>query len=154
MNQYHLLYKSPTEQLLVLFYKCTHWFLYRNGQDIGKKRVMSILYRRGDMTQRKLLDRTGIRSASLSTLLSKIEANGYIRRERCPEDARNVNIMLTDAGKAEGARIVQEQIQFAQRLFSALDEHEKIQLVRLLGKLFASWKAENKLEGRENEGYE
>lgn len=141
---YEVHHDSQASKLVSLFYKCTHLFIHRNGQDQGKNRVLSILLKHGDMTQRELLDHTDIRSASLSELLSKIEANGNIQRKRSEEDARNVNIMLTDKGKAEADQILKEQLQFAKELFSALNQEEQEQLEKLLVKLLLSWKSDRK----------
>lgn len=141
---YGVHHDSQASKLVALFYKCTHLFLHRNGQDQGKNRVLSILLKHGNMTQRELLDHTDIRSASLSELLSKIEANGDIQRKRSDEDARNVNIMLTDKGKVEAKQILNEQLQFAKELFSALNQEEQEQLEKLLVKLLLSWKSDRK----------
>lgn len=135
---------SVASKLIVLFYICTHLFIHRNGQNQGKNRVLSILFKHGNMTQRELLNHTDIRSASLSELLSKIEANGDIQRKRSKEDARNVNIKLTDKGKMEAERILKEQTQFAEELFSVLNQEEQKQLERLLVKLLLSWKSDRK----------
>lgn len=127
-------------RLIALFYKCTHLFVHRNGQDQGKIRILSILYRKGDMTQRALLDHTDIRSASLSELLAKIEANGDIRRERSKEDGRNINITLTEKGKKAAEQFYQDHIQFREGIFAGLDQKEKEELEKLLTKLLSSWK--------------
>lgn len=131
-------------KLIALFYKCTHIFMHRNGNSRGKNRILAILHEHGDMTQRELLDHTDIREASLSELLSKIEANGGIKRERSSQDARQVNIELTETGKIEAEQIRQEQAEFAKELFSALNAEEMKQLECLLVKLLLSWKAERK----------
>lgn len=135
---------NQESKLIALFYKCSHLFIHRNGQNQGKNRVLSILFSHGDMTQRELLDHTDIRSASLSELLAKIEAKGDIMRERSKENARNVNICLTDKGKVEAEQIQREQLEFARELFAPLDEEEQKQLEMLMVKLLLAWKSEYK----------
>lgn len=135
---------SEETKLIALFYKCTHLFVHRNGKDQGKNRILSILYEHGNMTQRELLDHADIRGASLSELLAKVEANGTIKRGKNPNDARQVDVSLTESGKLEAERIREEQIQYAKNLFSALDNDEKKQLEHILVKLLLSWKSDNK----------
>lgn len=126
-------------RLIGLFYKCAHMFVHRGGHEQGKSRILSILYRHGNMTQRELLNHTDIRSASLSELLTKIESNGDIRRERSSQDARNLDISLTDKGKEEAGQAENEQVKLAQDFFAALNQGEKDQLEALLLKLLSSW---------------
>ena len=129
-------------RLIGLFYRCAHMFVHRSGHEQGKSRILSILYRHGNMTQRELLNHTDIRSASLSELLAKIESNGDIRRERSSQDARNLNISLTDKGKAEAGQVENEQVKLAQDFFAVLSQEEKDQLESLLMKLLSSWRSD------------
>lgn len=131
-----------------MFYKLSHLFVHRNGQNQGKNRILAILRHHGDMTQRELLDHTDIRSASLSELLAKIEANGDIQRERSRENARNVNICLTSKGRAEAEQIHRENLMLSDELFSCLTKEEQMQLEPILIKLILHWKKEEEKEAR------
>ena len=136
-------HETQENQLFALFYKLSHLFIHRNGQNQGKNRILAILRHHGDMTQRKLLDHTDIRSASLSELLTKIEANGDITRERSQESARNLLIRLTPKGTTEAIRIHQENLRLSDELFSCLNIQEQEQLKHILIKLLVNWKKEN-----------
>lgn len=133
-------HETQENKLFALFNKLSHLFVHRNGQNQGKNRILAILRHHGDMTQRELLDHTDIRSASLSELLAKIEANGDISRERSSENARSIYIRLTPKGKTEAIRIHQENLQLSDELFSCLNKQEQEQLEHILIKLLASWK--------------
>ena len=131
-----------------MFYKLSHLFVHRNGQNQGKNRILAILRHHGDMTQRELLDHTDIRSASLSELLAKIEANGDIQRERSRKNARNVNICLTSKGRAAAEQIHRENLMLSDELFSCLTREEQMQLEPILIKLILHWKKEEEKEAR------
>lgn len=147
-KEYEILSQSRHEtsenKLFALFYKLSHLFIHRRGQDQGKNRILAILRHHGDMTQRELLDHTDIRSASLSELLAKIEANGDIHRERSRKNARNVNICLTEKGKAAAEQIHKENLFLSDELFSCLNNEEQVQLEHILIKLIINWKKEKK----------
>ena len=51
--------------------------------------------RLGDLSEAVLLTKAG-----LSRLIDRIEADGFLRRERCPSDGRGTFAVLTDAGAA------------------------------------------------------
>lgn len=58
--------------------------------------------RRMRMTQ--LAERTKITRSRLSHAVSRLEGNGWLRRENCPSDRRGQIAVLTDAGYAELVR--------------------------------------------------
>ena len=60
--------------------------------------------RGGPVSQRRLAAILGIRSASLSELLGKMEARGWVARTPHPEDGRTYLVALTEEGKAEAMR--------------------------------------------------
>ena len=138
LSQSH--HETQENKLFALFYKLSHIFIHRNGQNQGKNRILAILRHHGDMTQRELLDHTDIRSASLSELLVKIEANGHISRERSADNARNIQIRLTPKGKSEAIQIHQKNLQLSDDLFSCLSPTEQTQLEQILIKLLITWK--------------
>lgn len=131
-------------ELTALFYKLSHLFIHRGGQDQAKNRVLAILLQHGDMTQRELLDHMDIRSASLSELLKKVEANGDIVRERNQENARHVDVRLTDKGKTTAKHLQEELSGFTRELFAPLNGEERDQLKMILIKLILAWKGGEK----------
>lgn len=137
-------FASVDEKLLMQLRKCSHVIRHNGKHKGGQQRVLSRLYEKGNMTQRTLQDELEIKSGSLSEILSKIEAKGYIERERNEEDKRQVDLKLTDSGRETLEIMNQEQEHMIEELFSGLDENEKEQLSMLLGKFMGSWKAKRK----------
>jgi DNA-binding MarR family transcriptional regulator len=62
--------------------------------------VMLVLWERGASLVKELGQALELDSGTLSPLLKRLEAQGYVRRERCTDDERAVRIHLTDTGAA------------------------------------------------------
>ena len=58
------------------------------------------LWEEDDVTVSALGDRLFLESNTLTPLLKKLEASGYISRQRDPADERQVRVSLTPAGRA------------------------------------------------------
>lgn len=105
----------------------------------GQHRVLYLLYRHGNMTQRELMNCRGIRSASLSEILCRMEENGFILRERSTGDRRKVRITLTDSGIREAERFGEERQETAEELFRILGSGQKQDLSDSLKRLTENW---------------
>jgi MarR family transcriptional regulator, organic hydroperoxide resistance regulator len=60
--------------------------------------VMLVLWERGPATVKQLGEALELDSGTLSPLLRRLAAHGYVRRERSTSDQRSVLIHVTDAG--------------------------------------------------------
>jgi MarR family transcriptional regulator, organic hydroperoxide resistance regulator len=58
-----------------------------------------VLGEEGEQTVSELGDRMFLESNTLTPMLKKLEAVGYLRRQRDPADERQVRVSLTDAGR-------------------------------------------------------
>jgi len=74
--------------------------------------VMMVLWERDGMTVKEIGQRLHLDSGTLTPLLKRLEAAELVRRQRASSDERQVNINLTDKGKAlyEKARSVPAQV--------------------------------------------
>jgi MarR family transcriptional regulator, organic hydroperoxide resistance regulator len=61
---------------------------------------MLVLWERGPSTVKQLGQALELDSGTLSPLLKRLAAHGYVRRERSTSDERSVLIHLTDTGAA------------------------------------------------------
>jgi len=61
--------------------------------------VLLVLWEEGRVTVGTLGERLQLDSGTLSPLLKRLEANGFVRRERSLADERLVDVTLTDAGR-------------------------------------------------------
>lgn len=131
-----------------LLFQCAHILHHRRGRkQHGQGKILQILSTKDSITQRELLDDAGTRSASLSELLGKMEASGFITRQQNTDDKRNVDIAITDAGREAAEALKQEREETARKLFDSLSEEENEQLNTILTKLLATWKQDVEISG-------
>ena len=62
--------------------------------------TMMVLWENESMNVKELGSKLYLDSGTLTPLLKKLEANGYITRCRCKEDERNLIIRITEKGDA------------------------------------------------------
>ncbi|MGB9990316.1 MarR family winged helix-turn-helix transcriptional regulator [Pseudoduganella rhizocola] len=58
------------------------------------------LWEEDNQTVSSLGEKLFLESNTLTPILKKLESSGYLRRQRDPEDERQVRVSLTDAGRA------------------------------------------------------
>jgi DNA-binding MarR family transcriptional regulator len=80
--------------------------------------------RMSDLSRSVLLSPSGV-----TRLVDRLEREGLVERERCPEDGRGYNAVLTDAGEARLQRARATHLAGVRRLF--LDRLDGDDLVRL-----------------------
>lgn len=61
--------------------------------------VMVILWQEDNQSVRSIGEKLYLESSTLTPLLKRLEANGFVSRKRDPEDERSVRVSLTDTGK-------------------------------------------------------
>ena len=61
--------------------------------------VMMVLWEEGKTNEKCLCETLCLKSNTVTPLLKKLEDKGYIKKEKDPEDARNLVITLTEQGK-------------------------------------------------------
>lgn len=91
------------------------------------------------MTQQALLEEMGVRAASLSELLGKLEAKGYVKKEKSETDKRNYNVSITEDGIQAMEEMHMKHQSVMSDLLSGLDPDERQQLAALLSKLHTQW---------------
>lgn len=100
----------------------------------GQGRVLSILKRNPEISQKELSALLDIRSQSLGELLVRLERAGCIIRVPSETDRRVLHITLTEQGmKAAGQ--AEENKERSAELFDCLSKEEKEYLVQVLNRL-------------------
>lgn len=95
--------------------------------------TMMILWERGETNVKELGRCLYLDSGTLTPLLKKLEAKGYIDRCRSREDERNVLICITEAGEALKEQAVDVPREMGKCI--GLEPEEAAQLYTLLYKL-------------------
>jgi DNA-binding MarR family transcriptional regulator len=100
----------------------------------AQRHIFQMIRERGPMPQKELMGLLGVRSASLSEVLAKLERQGLISRKRNETDKRG---FIVAANEAQPSR--QEPTKQMNRdFFACLDDEEQKQLASLLRKTIAS----------------
>ena len=119
---------SPTQEMRIIrnLGHLGHYLYITRGCRGGQQFILTVLYRNGNMTQKDLLAKTKNTSASLSEMVSKLEAKGLIERTRVDKDRRQTLLSLTQEGRKQ-AQEVQESIgSFETQALSILSDKEKL----------------------------
>ncbi len=78
--------------------------------------VMLALWQHGQLSVKELSGLLHLDPGTLSPLLKRLEAAGLLRRERDPEDQRNLALALTERGRALRARAEEIPLGIVERL--------------------------------------
>ncbi len=84
--------------------------------------VMLALWQHGQLSVKELSGLLHLDPGTLSPLLKRLEAAGLLRRERDPEDQRNLALALTERGRALRARAEEIPVGIVERLGLPIDE--------------------------------
>jgi DNA-binding MarR family transcriptional regulator len=74
--------------------------LRREGINVTRWRILAVLSMREGITIKEIIDRAMIQQSALSRALMRMEKENFVRRVPRPDDARCVEVYLTDKGRA------------------------------------------------------
>src|ERR1700687_6137888 len=103
----------PNDRLAHLVKDATHGLLRalqmrlsKYGVSFGHWAFPRILWETDALTPRALSVEAGLMEPTTSSALAAMEALGYIRRERRPDNRKNIHVFLTPRGKALRPKLV------------------------------------------------
>src|SRR3954452_7669585 len=97
--------------------------------------ILGLLHDHGGLAQRELVQTMGVDPSILVTLLNPLEADGFVARERDPDDRRRHLVTLTRAGERHLASASRAQKETEAALFASLDDAQREMLRALLVEL-------------------
>lgn len=132
---------TERDDLFAQMRKCGHYLFHKKGRRSTQDRILHILAENDEISQKQLQEVLGIKSGSLSEILSKLELKQHIVKYKDNQDKRKVIIKITELGKVE----VNSQLDIESELnfFSKLDESQKNELNHLLSILVDDWYGES-----------
>ncbi|MCW3838799.1 MarR family transcriptional regulator [Micromonospora yasonensis] len=86
-----------------------HWGRYlaeHHALTSAGMRVLLILLRGGDTSHREMAERCFVRPATLTGVVDTLERDGFVTRQRDPNDRRSVQLTLTDKGREHALAII------------------------------------------------
>ena len=104
----------------------------------GAGRLLRILQKNDGMGSRDLADRMGIRPASLTEMLNRLEADGILTRQPDPADQRRNRIFIQEKGDALLKKMKAVRQMERERINHSLTLEEQEQFVALCEKLTKS----------------
>ena len=111
--------------------------LLQSDYSLTEIRVMYELSSRGDLTSADLCQMLGLDAGYLSRLTSGFEKQGLIQKVRCTNDARAVQLHLTDHGRAVLAPLEQQTQREVIALLDSLPEPQQHQLTEAMKRIQA-----------------
>ncbi|OIJ16646.1 MarR family transcriptional regulator [Anaerobacillus alkalilacustris] len=97
--------------------------------------VLELLYHKGDQQIQQIGKKVLLSSGSITYVVDKLEKKNLILRKACPKDRRVTYAVITEAGKKLMDEIFPQHKEAIKKIFSGLDEEEKLGVIELLKKL-------------------
>jgi DNA-binding MarR family transcriptional regulator len=94
--------------------------------------LLRVLNRAGPLSIGELASALGIATSSATAACKRLEKAGLLKRERQADDERIVRVSLTGQGLAQIDIWRQRKREALAQLLSVLDEHEQLQLQRII----------------------
>ena len=88
-----------------------------------------------NISQRELASLAQIKPGSMTEILTRMERDGLITRQRDVSDKRVIHVRLTKAGTELAKENHQRHLSFCKILFGTLSDEEKTELNRLILKI-------------------
>jgi DNA-binding MarR family transcriptional regulator len=97
--------------------------------------VMRYLYRHKDARLKDLVNWMQVSSASVSGIVSRLAAKGYVTHDRSQEDRRSCHLNLTESGRRLLESMKSSARHSDESMLHSLSPQEKDELYRLLSKV-------------------
>lgn len=136
-------FKNPFNKAVVnLLYTHSYLVTSQNGllkpYDLSPEQYNVLRILRGQngvpTTVSSIQDRMLNKMSNASRLVDKLKSKDLVKREECPSDRRQVDILITEKG-LQLLEILERQVDESHKNFLHLNEEEVIQLNDLLDKL-------------------
>ena len=115
----------------------------------GNGKILYMLEHWGEMSQKELAGRLGIRPQSLTAALLKLEQAGYISRRRSEKDKREQFVSITELGYERGREMRRIRERVVGEMFGCLSSEEKEVLSSLLGRIIDRFQEAQEEERKE-----
>ena len=117
-----------------------------NGASHGYRKILGLLIENDGVTQLELVKSCRLSAPTVSIALSKLEAEGFVRREADKSDYRKVRVFLTDKGRKHENNIIKLCKKIDTDMLRGLSENEITQINSILKRILI-----NMLEESEND---
>ena len=77
----------------------------------------------------------GVSTARIAAILNSLESKGFVNRQSCKDDNRQVLVNLTVRGREAGLKHSEGRLKFVAEMLKNLGEHDAKEYVRIMGKM-------------------
>jgi DNA-binding MarR family transcriptional regulator len=115
-------------------------FVEPHGITVQQYNVLRILRGGGDdgVPTLEVAERMVEQTPGITRLLDRLEAKGFVKRQRCPKDRRQHLCWITPKSTALLEKLDAPMVQFGEHLIKGLKPEERTTLIRLLDALRAA----------------
>jgi DNA-binding MarR family transcriptional regulator len=97
--------------------------------------ALTVIRQRGPISQREVSDLLGHHPSDMVELVDMLERNGWVSRERDPEDRRRYQLTMTERGLVVLARYDEVAAEAEADVLSVLDDEERATLSELVNRI-------------------
>ena len=97
--------------------------------------VIRFLHDNDRQTSSELGRKTDLDSATLTGVIDRLEAAGFVQRRQNPDDRRSIRIHLTEKGRATGEKVAQLMEEANREFLREFNVSEEVALRSLLSKV-------------------
>ncbi|WP_099466806.1 MarR family winged helix-turn-helix transcriptional regulator [Konateibacter massiliensis] len=100
------------------------------GLTVSEFGVLEALLHKGDMPVQKLCEKVLVTSGSMTYIINRLEEKEYVKRYRCPKDARVWFVKLTEKGQEFISDIYPKHEQFLKEILNDVTTEDKEELIQ------------------------
>lgn len=109
--------------------------LRKVGLHPGQEIVMMELWDKDDLMQNDLVKAVGIDASTVTKMVQRLEAEGFVTRKSCPDDKRSMRVRLTAKGKKLKSEIEDLWKELERRTTADLSASEQKEAYQMIQKI-------------------
>ena len=109
--------------------------LARIGLHVGQEMVLLELWKKDGLRGGELAERLGVEPPTVTRMLKRMEACGFVERQQDPVDARSFRVYLTEKGRALEGPVARIWEEIEEKTLQGISPEETLALRRLLARI-------------------
>lgn len=101
----------------------------------GQERVLFLLWDADGLTLSQLAERLGVQAPTVTKMITRMGASGYLERRPAPKDSRVTQVFLSEQGRGVKKAVEKSYARLEQETGARLSTEERKTLLELLAKV-------------------
>ena len=134
----HHLHSRLNEAIVEFYEKLFSWenAIARNsGLSPQQNHTIEIVGSSGPIRMKPLAQKLGVTMGTLTVMINRLEKEGYVQREKDPDDGRGFNILLTEKGREVHREHHAYHLKLVEDIANPLEPEEFEQLLNIFSKI-------------------